>query len=408
MADHSTGLIVVSFLVRVAFFLYGIYQDANYKVRYTDIDYFVFHDAAAYVHDCIMNGGDGSPYQRDTYRYTPLLSWLLVPNHYFEWFHLGKMIFIAFDLLTGMIIQKLLKKCFKPRSNFQTICLNSIWLLNPMVITISTRGNAESMISFLVMASLYQIQKGNLIVSGILHGVAIHFKIYPIIYSLPIAMYLYQANKSVGWFKKLFLFGGATLFALLGSSAYMYKIYGNEYLEHAYWYHLYRIDHRHNFSLWNILLYYDSARPSSTSLISKLAFLPQLIIVAMVSFLQYIQPTFAGLLNVLFVQTFAFVTYNKVCTSQYFVWYLIFLPFYFVDSTISWKRGICMAVAWISTQAFWLLQGYRLEFEGKNVFYPQMFCASAAFFLTNTWLLGEFIHDIKRRQYVVSETKKRN
>lgn len=403
MLTDGQLLIVASFLVRLVFFLYGLYQDAHYKVRYTDIDYLVFHDAAGYVYEAWKRGQIGSPYQRDTYRYTPLLSWLLVPDHYFQWFHLGKLVFVAFDLFTGIIIMDLVRKCVNQKSSKLYLWLSGLWLLNPMVITISTRGNAESVVSFLIMLTLWLLQRGSTMWSAVVYGLAIHFKIYPIIYCLPIAIFLYKKDRRLS---QVIAYGFWTLVALLISSGAMYKMYGSEFLEHAYWYHLYRTDHRHNFSLWNMLLYYDSAR-STSSWLSKFAFVPQIATTTALSVLQWRQPSMTNLYNVLFVQTFAFVTYNKVCTSQYFVWYLIFLPFYIANTTLSWQKSVLMLAVWITFQAFWLFQGYLLEFEGRNVFYPGLLTASALFFIGNVWLLGQFIDDISSR-VLVAHSKKNN
>lgn len=82
------SLILSSAVLRLLLLAYGEWQDAHMEVRYTDVDYLVFSDAAAMV------AAGRSPFERSTYRYSPLLAFLLVPNSFLHpsW---GKILFSA-------------------------------------------------------------------------------------------------------------------------------------------------------------------------------------------------------------------------------------------------------------------------------------------------------------------------
>lgn len=86
-------ILVFGFLLRVVLLAFGAWQDAYLSVKYTDVDYLVYSDAARLV------VAGYSPYDRATYRYTPLLAWLLTPVVFFKaW---GKFLFTAADLLAA-------------------------------------------------------------------------------------------------------------------------------------------------------------------------------------------------------------------------------------------------------------------------------------------------------------------
>lgn len=59
----------------------------------------------------------------------------------------------------------------------------SLWLLNPMVATISTRGSSEGLLGVMVIALLWTVEKKEFRFAGWLLGLAVHFKIYPFIYA---------------------------------------------------------------------------------------------------------------------------------------------------------------------------------------------------------------------------------
>jgi GPI mannosyltransferase 1 subunit M len=171
-----------------------------------------------------------------------------------------------------------------------------------------------------------------------------------------------------------------------------------------------RIDHRHNFSPYNSLLYLSSSEVDSTLIrLESLAFLPQLFLSTIALPLILAKKDLA---STMLAQTFAFVSFNKVCTSQvsfiisqsqlitnnskYFLWYIVLLPFYLPKSSFlaQKSRGLTAICLWVSTQAYWLQQGFQLEFLGKSTFVPGLWIASLLFFLTNAWILNIIISDI--------------
>lgn len=54
--------------------MWSVVQDAYCELPFTDLDYFVFTDAARYMVVGI------SPYERFTYRYSPVVAASLIPN----------------------------------------------------------------------------------------------------------------------------------------------------------------------------------------------------------------------------------------------------------------------------------------------------------------------------------------
>ncbi|XP_010265505.1 PREDICTED: GPI mannosyltransferase 1 [Nelumbo nucifera] len=403
------SLLLFSAVLRVVLIIYGEWQDTHMEVRYTDVDYLVFSDAAS-----LMASGK-SPYERSTYRYSPLLAFLLIPNSFLHhsW---GKFLFSASDLLVGLLIHTILKLRGVP----ENLCIYSlaVWLFNPFTITIGTRGNCEPIVCAMVLWIIICIMNGNLLQAAFWYGLVVHFRIYPIIYSLPILLVLDPHNFPPGqtpalekwisreqspsqscrskrtdfflqpWIlsssiltRKRILFGfvsGALFFICTGL---FFHLYGWEFLNEALLYHLTRTDPRHNFSIYfyHIYLHHQQGFSIMEKLIS---FFPQLM-VQLVLALCFAQ----DLPFCLFVQTVAFVAFNKVITAQYFVWFFCLLPLILPwnNMRIKWK-GLASIFLWMGAQTHWLMWGYLLEFKGKNVF-VQLWLASLLFLAANTWVL---------------------
>jgi phosphatidylinositol glycan class M len=121
----------------------------------------------------------------------------LQPNIFFNE-SFGKYLFILFDLLCGLMILMINQM---DNENSQSGLI--FWFYNPLTIAISSRGNAESIMSFLVLIFIYFLLKKSFTIAGCLYALAIHFKIYPITYAFAILLFIVFDNREIS-FKNLF------------------------------------------------------------------------------------------------------------------------------------------------------------------------------------------------------------
>lgn len=86
-----------------------------------------------------------------------------------------------------------LKSFSSVSSTSATKYISTIWLLNPFVATISTRGSAESILAVIVLLTFYLLMTRRVISAAFVFGFSVHFKIYPILYALPILLFFDNA-----------------------------------------------------------------------------------------------------------------------------------------------------------------------------------------------------------------------
>lgn len=431
--------LVLNLVIRLGLIKYGDFMDQTSEVPYTDIDYRVITDGASYYRN------NSSPYLRHTFRYSPLLAILVTPNLYLHK-NFGKFLFALTDLLIGIIIKAIIcneyKRTFLTNSRVvidrintnnknnskkvleEKILENTIngtlsskyesvaelsayfWLYNPLTMVIGTRGNADAISSCLVLLTLYffQLPRQNLwqfFIAGIFHGIAIHLRLYPLLFSLAYFLNLSSINVKTAKdvlvavlkpnTKQLLLILG-TVLSLSFLTGYFYHKYGWEFLYETYLYHLERKDTRHNFSVYFYMQYLSSGSDSLTGspILDKFFITtPPLLIVVVLSFA--FGRNFKTLPFCLFAQTFVMVTYNSVVTSQYFIWFLSLLPLCMKNlKRLGYKSAAAYVVLWFLTQAGWLLPAYFLEFKGWNTF-DLIWIKSLMLFSGNIFILQRLV-----------------
>jgi len=485
------GLFLRLFL---AWFLPWLLDDGRWLpgVSYTDIDFLVFTDAAEYLKRGL------SPYDRHTYRYTPFLAELLSRLPHKEY---GRHLFCVADALCGYIILHERRarrgKERKEKSPQDPGCDSAdkdssasswwsvelvdalLWLYNPLAINICTRGSSESIMVLLPVLLTFWIATGGerkprnteatndstssnnsssrevgvtthwrVLFAGICHGVAIHSKLYPIIYSLSYMAYFATPPRSNPraldggavsktsvfpwknplkllrlaklWMGRLLFSSKPLLFLVSFLVTFCFLtwlavyIYGEIALQEGLLYHFSRVDHRHNYSMYWYWIYLARARTTdaafaaattaassagiaatSTNLFS-LATLGRLLLVPQAFLLAYssvgMAPNNGQLGLTLFVQTYLFVTHNKVITAQYFTWYLCLLPLCRNTSgdLLKSKKVVKAIILLVASILLWLGSAYCLEMQGL-AFHRIVWLASVLYFFANVNLMGALV-----------------
>ncbi|CDJ59484.1 GPI mannosyltransferase 1, putative [Eimeria maxima] len=224
------------------------------------------------------------------------------------------------------------------------------------------------------------------------YGLAVHLKVYPVIYGVPILLFMQQGALSSPCRVVVAVPSVLLLTAEDGAKAVGLRFigaetkgcmdvpltsrtsglsranrYGFPFVFESYLYHATRSDHRHNMSPYFYLLYLDSVAPVKKAFSILLAAPSQSRLNVRFSVFPQVPGSSIGHS----LRTVAFVALNKVCTTQYFLWWLCLMPFA-VGATDMKKNtllqtGLVMAVFQVACLV-WLFFGYQLEFEGKPVF----------------------------------------
>lgn len=294
----------------------------------------------------------------------------MIPNHVlFNSF--GKCIFSLCDVLCGILIFHIFQnEGIETRNNLR---LTSLWVFNPYVIYLSTRGSADSLECLFVFLTLLLLLKGEIAISAIVFGISVHFKLYPIVYSL--ALFSFCFSKS--WRKAL-------RFALISASVFLSlellftEIYGITFLNETLFHHAQRVDIKHNYSVFFYSFYLLSSMHRKPGM---WVWIPHLILFPLISLKFY-----KDLPLTIFVLTFLFVTLNKVITAQYFNWWMAPLILIVPQSSLTKTQWVLILILFLGPQSLWNYVAYQLEFNGKNYF-VEVWISCLVIFISNVILL---------------------
>ncbi len=370
-----------------------VYLNESLDIQ-TDVDYHVYTEGAAE-----LLGPAGNPYRRYTYRYTPLVAYMMVPNLQLPCF--GKLLFNLFDL-AAIYYMHLFLQTVRGVSRLAKGKALAFWALNPFMVYINGRGSCESVSLFFLAAMLFHLRKAHLghaellhvALAGLAYGLLVHFRLYPVIFAL--SLYLYVNKERLLPRLNALVFGLVSLGVNAGLLLAFYRRFGEIFLEECFLYHLKRKDPRHNYSIFwisTVFDYFEQAEGWSMMNSGKLLLGVRLGLICLVA-LAYRR----NHLMAMFIQTFVFTTLNTVYTAQYAVWETQLLPYLLLDSQClggNKKAGFWgLLLLWFLNLEAWTYFSGKFEHQGENSLY-WMHLANLGYFLVRILFLNHFVESRK-------------
>ena len=200
--------------LRIALVLYSALHDNYITPPFTDIDYHVALSGAEQL------AAGKSPYDAATYRYSPVLAYVMLPSVLLHQ-STGKVVFSVADLLCAAVVEAMAVRIGANERELQWV--HAAWLYNPMIAILSARGSSDALLVALpVLALLYLLTSPQ---SNLPSSTLLHLKIVPIIFTPSIITYIWTLSPSWRFFAaRAMLYGLAMLSSLAVITYYYYTL----------------------------------------------------------------------------------------------------------------------------------------------------------------------------------------
>ena len=229
-----------------------------------------------------------------------------------------------------------------------------------------------------------------------MYGLWVHFRVYPIILLPILLIHEYKLSKQQSntsfliKFIKISIFSGTPFILLL---LYFYRLYGYPFLHQTYLYHLTRLDNRHSFSP---IFYEIYLNMNSQSFLRSMA---QFCVIFAISRKIYNKISFY---YAHFLITYAFVSFNKVITMQYYMWIFGSLLLVLPESTLTtnshrrYQKIFSYVMQFLLGILLWVWSSIKLEKEGENQFNLMWFICIGKLF-SDYWAVSGFMSTVKNK-----------